>query len=362
MSVSKIPLRKQIALHLFSKYKRNESKIHKLNYIFWECTLRCNLNCQHCGSDCSKETGVKDMPLADFLEAIDQLKGLVNPNKTMVVLTGGEALVRKDLETAGAALYERGFPWGIVTNGMLLSHQKLISLVNCGLRAVTVSLDGFEESHNWLRGNKKSYQHAAEAIQLLPQVPDLKYDIVTCANRMNYNELGQLRDQLISWGIAEWRIFTVFPIGRAKENETLQLSPSEFSGLFEFIKQTRQEGKIKLNYGCEGFLGRYEGEVRDNFFFCRAGINIVSVLADGSISACPSLRNNFIQGNIYNDNLADVWNNRFGIYRDRSWTKTGECAACEFYTFCQGNGMHLRNEKTGELLFCHLHRIKSGQQ
>jgi radical SAM enzyme (rSAM/lipoprotein system) len=301
------------------------------------------------------------MSMADFLNALDQLKGVVNPNKTLIVLTGGEALLRNDLEEVGAQLYQRGFPWGMVTNGMLLSQKKLHSLVNCGLRSITISLDGFEEAHNWLRGNKKSYQLAAEAIQLLPKVPNLKYDVVTCANRMNYNDLVQFRDTLIKWGVAEWRIFTVFPIGRAKDNDMLQLNPTEFSGLFDFIKETRQGGKIKLNYGCEGFLGSFEGEVRDNFFFCRAGISVASVLADGSISACPSLRDNFIQGNIYKDNLAEVWNNRFGIYRNRSWTKTGECAACEFYKFCEGNGLHLRKEKTGELLFCHLHRIESGE-
>jgi len=353
MRAGKITLRKRIALNLFSKFKKNEYKIHQLNYIFWECTLRCNLNCQHCGSDCLKDAA---------LGALDQLNGIVNPNKTMIVLTGGEALVRNDLEEAGLELYHRGFPWGIVTNGMLLNEKRLKSLLDSGLRAITVSLDGLEKSHNWLRGNQSSFRHAADAIRLLPGIPDLKYDVVTCANRMNYSELGQLRDLLISWKIAEWRIFTVFPIGRAKENEMLQLTSAEFSGLFDFIRETRLSGKIKLNYGCEGFLGNYEGEVRDNFFFCRAGINVASVLADGSISACPSLRDNFIQGNIYVDNLADVWNTRFEKYRDRSWTKTGECAACDFYNYCEGNGLHLRNEKTGELLFCHLHRLEEGRE
>ena len=360
MTVKKITFRKKIALNLFRKYKENESKIHSLSYVFWECTLRCNLSCQHCGSDCKKEAGVKDMPLSDFLGAIDQLKGLVNPNKTMIVLTGGEPLMRNDLDVVGEKLYERGFPWGIVTNGMLLNEQKLRSLVNSGLRAITVSLDGLEQSHNWLRGNKLSFQKAVAAIRLLPEIPGLKYDVVTCVNRMNYGELNQLRDLLISWGIAEWRIFTIFPVGRAKDNEMLQLEASEFKGLFDFIKETRISGKIKLNYGCEGFLGNFEGEVRDNFFFCRAGINIGSILADGSISACPSLRDNFIQGNIYQDNFAEVWINRFEQYRDRSWTKTGLCAECELYKYCEGSGMHLRDEKTGELLFCHLHRIEQG--
>jgi hypothetical protein len=49
----------------------------------------------------------------------------------------------------------------------------------------------------------------------------------------------------------------------------------------------------------------------------------------------------------------DVWNNRFGVMRDRRWAATGECAACRVWNWCQGNGLHLRDEKTGALLMCH---------
>jgi len=196
---------------------------------------------------------------------------------------------------------------------------------------------------------------------LLSQFPEIKFDVVSCVNQVNYPELEQLRDLLISSGIKNWRIFTIFPTGRAAGDEKLQLTAADFKGLFDFIKQTRTEGKIKLDYGCEGYLGNYEGQVRDQFFFCRAGINIASVLADGSISACPNLRENFIQGNIYKDNFAEVWENRYQAYRNRNWTRTGLCADCDSYKYCEGNGLHLRNEKTGELLFCHLNKIKEGE-
>jgi len=245
---------------------------------------------------------------------------------------------------------------------MYLDERRFKSLLDSGIRAITVSLDGLEKSHNWLRGNKKSFRNALNAIKLLPQSPDLKSDVVTCVNRKNFNELSQIKELLIEAGVTEWRLFTIFPIGRAKENSDLQLEPVEFKTLFDFIKQTRQENRIKLNYGCEGFLGNYEREVRDEFFFCRAGINVASILVDGSISACPNLRDNFIQGNIYKDNFAEVWQNNYKIYRDRSWTKTGICADCESYDFCEGNGMHLRDEKSGELLFCHLKRIEEGEK
>lgn len=362
MSVTKIPLKKRIALQLHSRYRKNEIKVHQLNYILWECTLRCNLNCIHCGSDCKKDSSIKDMPREDFFRALDELSPIITPNKTMIVLTGGEAILRKDIAEIGQGLYDRGFPWGVVSNGMGMDKTMLLKLVGSGIRAVTISLDGMEESHNWLRGNKKSFQNAVNAIRLLAQTKGLRYDVVTCVNQNNYSELPEFHDFLISLGVKEWRIFTVFPIGRAKVNEQLQLDSDNFKSLFDFIEKVRKEGKIKLNYGCEGFLGNYEGAVRDNFFFCRAGINVASVLVDGSISACPNLRDNFIQGNIYKDNFKDVWLNKYSIYRDRSWTKTGICADCEFYNLCEGNGMHLRDEKTGELLFCHLKRIEEGEK
>lgn len=302
------------------------------------------------------------MPREDFFRALDDITPILNPNKTMIVLTGGEAILRNDISDIGEELCKRGFPWGVVSNGMGMNEQMLKGLIRSGLRAATISLDGLEESHNWLRGNRKSFLNAVNAIKLLGYTTGLRYDVVTCVNQKNFSELTELCNLLVGLGVKEWRVFTVFPIGRAKLHDELQLKPKEFSSLFDFIKKVRGEGKIKLSYGCEGFLGNYEGDVRDTFFFCRAGINVASILADGSISACPNLRDNFIQGNIYSNSFKEAWQNRYKIYRDRSWTKTGICADCDFYSFCEGNGMHLRDEKSGELLFCHLKRIEEGEK
>ncbi|MDD5186097.1 MAG: radical SAM/SPASM domain-containing protein, partial [Paludibacter sp.] len=73
---------------------------------------------------------------------------------------------------------------------------------------------------------------------------------------------------------------------------------------------------------------------------------------------CPSLRADYIQGNIYKDDFWKVWNEKYQIMRDRSWTKTGKCATCKSYKFCEGNGLHLRDEMTGDILCCHLDLLK----
>lgn len=361
MGVKNISLRKRLALELFRIHKQNKAKLHPLSYLFWECTLRCNLSCQHCGSDCRKIMQQKDMPLGDFLNVIDQITPHVNTHKTMIVLTGGEPLLREDLEICGYELYKREYPWGIVTNGLELTDDKIKRLLAAGMRAITISLDGLEKSHNRMRRNNHSFQQAFHAIQTLVALEDeILFDVVSCITQHTFHELAALKELLIEAGVKRWRIFTVFPIGRAASNDELQLTPTQFKALFDFIKESRIEKRIQIEYGCEGFLGDYEADVRDNFFFCRAGISVGSILVDGSISACPNLRSNLIQGNIYKDNFIDIWNNKYQKFRDRKWTKQGECKDCHFFRYCLGNGMHLRDDE-GKLLFCHLKRIEEGE-
>lgn len=349
----KISFKKKLALNLHKKYIDVQTELHELKYFFWECTLRCNLNCLHCGSDCHKKAQVKDMPIEDFLKVTGQIRKHQNPNKTMIVLTGGEPLMRRDLEEFGQKITEQGFPWGMVTNGLALTEKRFKSLIDSGLGSITVSLDGFETAHNWLRNNKKSFQKAIEAIKLIVKQPNLVYDIVTCVNRKNINDLDKFKEFLIDIGVKNWRIFTIFPTGRAKTNSFLKITDEQFVDLMEFIKNCRKENKINVSYSCEGFLGNYENEVRDGYFFCHAGIHIGSVLVDGSISACPNINYSFIQGNIYQDDFMDVWNNKFQIMRDRSWKKKGICMNCEVQKWCNGNGIHLHENMFNDVQMCH---------
>jgi len=118
-------LKKHLALDLYRLHKKNQTKLHELSYLFWECTLRCNLNCLHCGSDCTQEAFTPDMLGEDFLRVLESIAPHVNPNKTMVVITGGEPLIRKDLAEVGLEIYKRGFPWGMVTNGYAMTATRL---------------------------------------------------------------------------------------------------------------------------------------------------------------------------------------------------------------------------------------------
>ena len=355
--MSGLSIKQRIALELQRQLILDSQEKHPLRQLFWESTLRCNMKCRHCGSDCRVSSLHPDMPFEDFAKVLRRIKEKYDSHKIMVIVTGGEPLMRKDIEQCGRAIYDMEFPWGIVSNGLLMTPKKIDGLLRAGLHSATISLDGFEDDHEWMRGVKGSFSNASQAIAILANEPTIKFDVVTCVNNRNYEKLGDLKEYLISIGLKSWRLFTVFPVGRASQDPDLQLSNERFRGLMEFINDSSKEGRILSSYGCEGFLGEYEGLVRDNLFTCQAGLSVSSVMIDGSISACASIRSDFSQGNIYKDDFIDVWENHYQPYRDRSWMKKGQCADCKYFRYCQGNGMHLRDEN-GDLILCHLSRLK----
>ncbi|MBQ8493173.1 MAG: TIGR04133 family radical SAM/SPASM protein [Alistipes sp.] len=353
----RLGVRQWMALKLFRKLRNIRREEHVLNTLFWECTLRCNLKCRHCGSDCTVDPALKDMPAKDFFRVLDNdITPNVNPNKVLIILSGGEVLVRKDLEDIGINLYRRGYPWGMVTNGLGLTRQRLDSLIRSGLHSITVSLDGFEEEHFHIRQNKESFARAVEAVKMISADAELASDVVTCVTPALMPKLAEFKEFLYSLGVRRWRLFTIFPVGRAATDSSLQLNDEEFTYLMQFIEATRKEGRIKASYGCEGFLGGYEMRVRTNPFECYAGVGIASIRVNGDISGCTSVRANFTQGNIYHDNFWDVWQNRFEKFRNRAWAKKGKCADCKMWQYCEGNGMHLYDNDEN-LLVCHYHRL-----
>ena len=356
-----LSLKQRVGLELQRSLRKTDEQLHPLRTLFWECTLRCNMSCRHCGSDCKVQPSVPDMPAEDFLKVIDTITPHVDPHKVFIIFTGGEALLRPDLEQVGLELYRREYPWGVVTNGYLLDQKRLDSLLASGMHSITISLDGFEEQHNWIRRHPQSFSRAAEAVKLLVKQKDLLWDIVTCVNPQNYPHLREFKEYLVSLGVPAWRLFSIFPMGRAAHDPELQLTDAQVCGILDFIKESLEaDPRIHVSYACEGFLGDYEQRVRDHFFFCRSGVEVASIRCDGAISGCTSVRSHMDQGNIYQDDFWNIWQNKFQNMRDRSWARKGQCANCKVWRYCEGSGLHLYDDN-GDLLVCHYRRIANAE-
>ena len=341
---------------VYPLYKHFETRVHPLRVLFIEITQRCNLECRHCGSDCSKDTKTAELSTEEWLNFFSYLGKNMDTRKTALILTGGEPTCHPDFDTLVRGLHKNNLTWAMVTNGFHLP-QKRIDLINrCGIISATVSLDGLEKNHDWLRGRKGAFKRALVTIDNLLRAQKPFFDVVTCVHPGNLPELPRILELLCELGVEQWRLFSIFPKGRAAQNRELLLGPKGFKALMEFISHTRTVLKKSLPrvlFSCEGYLPEaWDRQVRDDPYFCRAGISIGSVLCDGSISACPNISRQLVQGNIRDDDLLSVWESRYQKFRNRDWMKKGPCEHCNQWNSCKGNSIHLWDENSGHTALC----------
>lgn len=335
-------------------------KKHPLTTLFWECTLNCNFFCDHCGSCAGRNTYTNELSEEEILETLKEIASAYNPKHITIAVTGGEPLLRKDLFSIMTKAKDMGFNWGLVTNGYLLNKENVKKLKESGMSTVTVSIDGIGKTHDDLRRMPGSYIKAIEGIKLLAEEDFVKHlQITTTLNKRNIRELEKMYEEFSKLPLDSWRAMNVDPIGRAEDNKDLLLSDTELKKLIQFIAQKRRVKGLKVSYGCSGYLERYEGEVRDHFFYCLTGITIASILHNGDIFVCPNVpRNeNLIQGNVRKDSFVDVWENRFNVFRDKYRTSCDKCDGCEHWEECLGSSYHLWDQVKKEPKFCHLEKL-----
>ena len=220
-------------------YQNQLFKKPKLTYLFLELTNACNLNCIHCGSDCStlKKTFLNYQLISDLLNEVAEN---YNPREIMICITGGEPLLHSDLEKIIKLAKEKGFLVGMTTNATLVSEEKAKSLSKSGLDTIAVSLDGIGKTHDKFRNVNNSFEKAIEGIRNF-QKEGFYPQVVTVIHKNNLHELEKMYEFLQAEKIESWRITTIEPIGRAKERTDLILDKEDLKIIFEYIRNKRYD-------------------------------------------------------------------------------------------------------------------------
>ncbi len=352
-----LPIINKFQSKFHQKYKRYEIQDHNLLYLFLEISKRCNLNCLHCGSDCKSGINSPELTTESWFKIIEYISK--NYSKELAfIITGGEPTLHPDLIKIGNKIKESENRWGMVTNGMSLSANLLSELTDANLYSITISLDGLEKSHNKLRDNNKSFKKVIDSLDLIGK-SNIKFkDVVTCVYPDNLNELDEIAKILIAKKIAYWRLFRIFPSGRAFNNPVTQLTFEQTQNMLNWIKTNKKRYKkvgLNINLSCEGWLPlEIDKKVRDFPFFCRSGVNFASILSDGTITGCSNNHESFYRGNILNDNFSYIWENEFDIFRNRNWIKNTVCQKCEYCKFCSGGSIHLWELNENKPKFCYV--------
>jgi radical SAM protein with 4Fe4S-binding SPASM domain len=327
---------------------------HRLEYLFLEVTRACNLACAYCGSSCGPKPTKAELSIDEWLEVVRQIASDFDPRTIMVAVTGGEPLLKPGIFDLFTELGRLGFSYGMVTNGCLLDAEVARRLVGAGMGSISLSLDAPAELNDRLRGagTSSSVRRAIEALREAGYAG--KLEIISTVTSPAVSRLAEMRELVSNLGVPFWRVATVMPIGRAARRPDLVPGPSEIRQILEFVLAARTDQVApRPEMSEEGYLGnRFEGNVRPYLCHCRAGISIGGILADGRIGACPELGEAFVQGRVQEDRLANVWRERYQVFRDRSWTRRGTCASCEHFVRCEGGALHLYETPEAEPLRC----------
>ncbi len=351
---------------LMSLIKQREQlkETHPLKYLFWESTLRCNLDCLHCGSDCMKDNSskAKEIDISLVKKELVDIAKYYDTSQITFAIIGGEPLVREDIIEVGAFSAELGYNWGITTNGMLLTHAKIAQLKEANLKTISVSLDGLEAHHDELRNQKGSHKIVTKNIRrLMADRFFLAFDIICCVNGLNVNHLGEFVEELIEMGVPRVRFTPIFSHGRASENGHLILKDEQLRQLLTFIAKYRASGdnRIEVTLSEEGYYGaEFECQIRDDLHYCGSGVQIGTILYDGKVMGCPSVSRKFTEGNIKDSSFMELWNSKFYQYRGgKEKLFESQCKGCEDWVLCEGGGFHLLDQKNCEGTLCQYEKV-----
>jgi radical SAM protein with 4Fe4S-binding SPASM domain len=306
---------------------------YKPNCAVWEITLKCNLNCSHCGSTAG-EKRKRELSTDEAMALCDQLAEI---GTNMVSLMGGEPLVRKDWQAIGLRCLDNGLETAIVSNGILVKKE-INNIMKISPKVVGLSLDGLEDTHDKIRGKPGTFNNVMEAARILRE-NNLETTFITTVSKLNYHELPSLRELIMDKGIA-WQVQVAMPIGRFEKE--LLISEEEFYALCNFISNVRKKygfKKLPIAGGhCIGYDSYFNPKV-STWSGCQAGTSVLGIASDGGIRGCLSIPEEITIGNIKDTKLWDIWNNDENFPHTRQFKIDmlgNNCTGCSSAKSCKG--------------------------
>lgn len=320
-----------------------------LRILLIEITQRCNARCEQCGSRCDSD-GEELLTKEDVIRVLEDIKENLGTD-TMINITGGEPLMRKDLFDIMAEASRLGFDWGMVTNGVLITDQIIADMKESGMKTITVSLDGMEKTHERLRHLPGSFRRIINNIIKLKREQFLdELQVTFTANSKNVYELEALYHLLNRIGIDSIRTSFIDPIGRAEDKPELLLNKEQMQWLIRFANEKNKQGGIPIVWGCPHYLGE---KLNGRTFSCFAGKFQASILYNGDIFVCPNVPRleTLIQGNIRRDRFSDAWLHGFGYFRENHVYEY--CKGCRHIKRCKGDSLHTFDFENSRPKFCY---------
>jgi heme d1 biosynthesis radical SAM protein NirJ len=339
--------------------------------VIWNLIRRCNLKCKHCYST-SLDMDFKDELNTDEIKAtIDDLKVAHVP---VIILSGGEPLLRPDIFEITAYAKAKGFYVALSTNGTLINEENIEKIKAADYQYVGISIDGLEEFHDEFRRQKGSFKTSMHAIKLCKEA-GIKVGMRLCLTRDNFKDLPAMLDLMEEYQVDKFYLSHLNYSGRGKRSaETdamFQMTKDAMELLYErayshiargidtdFVTGNNDaDGPFLLKWVEKKFGQQHPERVKNlqqrliMWGGNASGVNVANIDNTGTIHPDTYWWDHPI-GNVKKELFSNVWKNTQDQlmlgFRQSPRPVKGRCASCEYLNICGGNTRTRAFAQTGD--------------
>jgi AdoMet-dependent heme synthase len=328
-------------------HPHGENKGQSLRLVAWETTRNCNLACMHCRASATQGPFSGELDTDASFRLLDQIAQVGKP---IIILTGGEPLLRTDIFDIAKYGTDKGLRMVMAPNGTLITENIAKQMADSGIQRISISLDGAtQESHDRFRGVDGAFEGALRGIRLAKNA-GIEFQINTTITKTNLHEIPKIQDLAVKLGAVAHHIFLLVPTGRGKYIVDQEISAIEYERTLNWFYDQKEKTPLQLKATCaphyyrilrqrakqEGKPVTFKTHGMDAMTRgCLGGTGFCFISHQGIVQPCGFLDVNC--GDITRTSFADIWNHSDIFLSLRNFDELkGKCGACEFKKVCGG--------------------------
>jgi len=337
-----------------------------LRMVAWEVTRSCNLSCIHCRASSEKGPYAGELSTVQGKKLLEEIAAFSKP---VIILTGGEPLLREDIYELAAHGDQLGLRMVLATNGTLVTEAAARRMREAGIQRVSISLDGPDDgSHDAFRQMSGAFAGAMAGIAALKKA-GMEFQVNTTITSTNRHQLSALMDLAVRLGAASHHIFLLVPTGRGRDLADQKISSQDYEDTLQEFYSASLTSTILLKATCaphyyrilhqKGAAGKGtstegHGTLHTVTRGCLGGISFCFISHTGQVQPCGYLELNC--GEVLNNDFEAIWKNAAVFQKLRNpEAYGGKCGRCEFFRVCGGcraRAYELSGDYLAEEPFC----------
>ncbi|MBN1124318.1 MAG: radical SAM protein [Sedimentisphaerales bacterium] len=316
---------------------KTDTDVIRPRIIAFEITQRCPLRCRHCRA-AAHQGGTDSLSTEQCKRILD---GIVDFNKCVIILTGGEPMERGDIFELIGYGKNLGLRMVMATCGFHINDQSIQQLKEAGILAFSFSLDGATpKTHDAFRGIEGAFESVLQTVEKAKQA-GVRFQINTTITRHNLHEVPAIADLAVQLGAYCFNPFILVPVGRADELRDLILEPDQYEQLLKDMAALKQNTPIEVRLTCGPQFARVARQEKidgaDRITGCLAATGFAFISHTGEVHTCGFL--DISAGSLIDNgyDFADIWlhSEYLNSLRDHSRYQ-GACGSCGYLPYCRG--------------------------